>query len=554
MVWYDYCILSLERMIRYPLVPFGRPSMNAWEEQIVSNVEKKRKAVGQGIAMKKQRLWGLLGGKKLILLSLFILVLYMFGVKGTKKQCPLQKHQVKRHVELARPKVDLKYMFPQRELEKSDENTVTVIISCYMRPNSFETVALSFLNQTAPITDVIAYISGSPFKEEYLAVVEKIKQVDPRISAFVSDVNLGYFGRFQVALQVTSSFVVFADDDVMQGSKTIEALIKAYKYAGYVGVLGVRGVRYDSIFPAWLKRLRPSVVSTKHGVIQSELSFSSVRPTEIQTHWLKSGSEVDTLFSFWFMPSSWVRILYMEQPVTTVTAEDMYISYMIQKYLGKPTYYFYSDDPNFCGYLSPELGDHNRSWVDVKDDLPNITLSQLHEALSSSKVTSNVSSRAYRWVRNAVLASLVERGFHLKRMEKLRNHKGRALLLFPNSFERNSLEKDMKKCMEEADTSVWIVCNQPDCREFVHLSNFLAEILQGHYSIIFSNKLFRIIIPGETSLSSYYSKLLTDITALMRSQHISDVLVVSDNSLELQTLKLAAELEQVQYRVYDSRT
>ncbi|EME27307.1 uncharacterized protein Gasu_51610 [Galdieria sulphuraria] len=502
--------------------------------------------------MKKRRFLFSLGKRKLFWLVTMIGFLYLFSPMGRSKYLPPERQRLNEPTRKLPQKADLKSIYSQFQFADSKESTVTVIISCFMRPNSFETVALSFLNQTAPIVDVIAYVSGSPFKEEYLAVVERIKKVDSRISAFVSDVNLGYFGRFQVALQVNSDFVVFADDDVIQGRKTIEAFIKAYRFAGFVGVLGVRGVIYDNIFPAWLKKLKPSVISRKYGTIQSELSFSSTRPTEIQTHWLSSGAEVDTLFSFWFMPSSWVQLLYLEQPVTTLTAEDIYISYIIQKYLEKPTYYLYSDDPDFCGYLSPELGNHNRSWVDVKDELPNITLSQLHDALSSSFVTSNISSRMYRWVRNAVLASLVERGFYLKRMEKLRRRQGRALLIFPSSFEKNNVEQTIVKCMEEPDTSIWILCRQPDCREYVGSSNFLADILDGPYSIIFSNKIFRIILPNQTSRSSYYSRFLMDITALMRSQKISDISVISPDSLELQTLKLAAQLEEVELHVYDS--
>ncbi|GJQ14992.1 hypothetical protein GpartN1_g6783.t1 [Galdieria partita] len=502
--------------------------------------------------MKKRRFLFFLGKKGLFWLVALMGILYVLTPSHTSKHFPSQRQRIENPRNSVTQKADLKDIYPQLKLEESEQNTVTVIISCFMRPQSFETVAWSFLNQTAPIVDVIAYISGSPFKEDYIAVVERIKKVDPRISTVVSDVNLGYFGRFQVALQVKSGFVVFADDDVIQGRKTIEAFIKAYRFAGFVGLLGVRGVIYDNIFPAWLKKLRPSVISTKHGIIQSELSFSSTRPTEIQTHWFSSGSQVDTLFSFWFMPSSWVRLLYLEQPVTTLTAEDIYLSYIVQKYLGKPTYYLYSDDPDFCGYLSPELGNHNRSWMDVKDELPNITLSQLHNALSSSFVTSNISSRTYRWVRNAVLASLVERGFQLKRMEKLRKHQGRALLMFPNSFEKNNVEQTIVKCMEEPDISVWILCREPDCREYTELSDFLADILDGPYSVIFSNKISRIILPNQMSRSLYYSRLLTDITALMRSQKISDVLVVSPNSLQFHTVKLAAELEDVELHVYES--
>ncbi|GJD11370.1 hypothetical protein Gasu2_55090 [Galdieria sulphuraria] len=434
---------------------------------------------------------------------------------GRSKYLPPERQRLNEPTRKLPQKADLKSIYSQFQFADSKESTVTVIISCFMRPNSFETVALSFLNQTAPIVDVIAF-----------------KNI-----------------RFCLRRQ---SRILWEISGCPSGRKTIEAFIKAYRFAGFVGVLGVRGVIYDNIFPAWLKKLKPSVISRKYGTIQSELSFSSTRPTEIQTHWLSSGAEVDTLFSFWFMPSSWVQLLYLEQPVTTLTAEDIYISYIIQKYLEKPTYYLYSDDPDFCGYLSPELGNHNRSWVDVKDELPNITLSQLHDALSSSFVTSNISSRMYRWVRNAVLASLVERGFYLKRMEKLRRRQGRALLIFPSSFEKNNVEQTIVKCMEEPDTSIWILCRQPDCREYVGSSNFLADILDGPYSIIFSNKIFRIILPNQTSRSSYYSRFLMDITALMRSQKISDISVISPDSLELQTLKLAAQLEEVELHVYDS--
>eukprot|EP00871_Galdieria_phlegrea_P001062 jgi/Galph1/1957/GphlegSOOS_G653.1 len=447
-------------------------------------------------------------------------------------------------------KGDLKDIYYRQTINNHVNCTVTVIISCFMRPTGFKTVALSFLNQSTAITSVIAYISGSPFKNEYLSIVETLRKRDERISAFVSDKNLGYFGRFQMALQLTTDFVAFADDDVVQGPKTIEALIKAYKFEGFVGVLGVRGVVYDSVHPLWQKKLNPSTLNSELNNIQSDLAFSCVRPTEVQSHWLSSGSEVDTLFSFWFMPSSWVRILYMEEPVTRLTAEDMFVSYMIQKYLGKPTYWLYSDDPEFCGYLTPDLGNLNRSWVDVKDNLPNVEFSQLHKSLSIL-FQNDVNLRTYRWVRNAVLASLVERGFALKRLDNIRKQSGRALLIFPYAFLKNSMEQTISRCLKQSDVSIWLVCRSADCSEHRESSSILSNALSAHYSLIFLNKIFRIQISDEINLSTYYSKMLIDITALIRSQRIAEVVMVTRNSIQAETVKLAAQMEHATLRTYE---
>ena len=76
------------------------------------------------------------------------------------------------------------------------------------------------------------------------------------------------------------------------------------------------------------------------------------------------------------MPTSWVRTLFAEAPPTYRTAEDMHISFMMRKYLGRKTYMFMDGHSDFIGssQAAEKIGNSNRSWVDTTGQLASATV------------------------------------------------------------------------------------------------------------------------------------------------------------------------------------
>ena len=82
--------------------------------------------------------------------------------------------------------------------EQAQGASITVIISCFLRPDSVRQVIDNYLAQTANIERIIIYLSGSPVRDQYLEVLEPLIAREPRLEIFDTGINLGYFGRLQV--------------------------------------------------------------------------------------------------------------------------------------------------------------------------------------------------------------------------------------------------------------------------------------------------------------------------------------------------------------------
>ena len=144
--------------------------------------------------------------------------------------------------------VDLKTIYhgaPAAARSKASSASVTVVISCFVRPGSIEEVIQSYLAQSAVIAKVIVYLSGSPVRHDYMSILNPLVEREPRVEVFdLGGVNLGYFGRLQLGIQTFTDFIIFTDDDIEQGRFVIEALMTAFYSGEYPGVLGVRGCNF----------------------------------------------------------------------------------------------------------------------------------------------------------------------------------------------------------------------------------------------------------------------------------------------------------------------
>jgi len=468
---------------------------------------------------------------------------------------------------------DLKTVYDEASsnvLAQAQQASITVIISCFLRPDSVRQVIDNYLEQTANIERIIIYLSGSPVRDQYLAVLEPLIASEPRLEIFDTGINLGYFGRLQLGIQTFTDFIVFTDDDIMQGQHTLTALVASY-YSGYTGVLGVRGCNYvcggkrddGSSFEHEGTRTtgyhKPDWHLGEEPLTESDIRLCSQGPDT--THfWPPSGSEVDTLFSFWLMPTSWVRTLFAEAPPTYRTAEDMHISFMMRKYLGRKTYMLQSGHSDFIGSseAAEKIGNSNRSWVDtteLESAKANVPLTELTASLAGA-TDENIKNRKYNWERDQVLLLLAERGNTMSRISWIRTEpsKSSAITLLGHR-DALTMSREQEAALYAAQTdptvSVVVVCHQPGCLDYKPAQShtpdcWLWKMLFGNHQRLLESKVYRITPPTDHA-AIYYSRLLLDMSTVVNTLRLKQMIFSerSEHHLELGVAKLVASMHHV---------
>mmetsp|Transcript_47768 Transcript_47768/g.126426 ORF Transcript_47768/g.126426 Transcript_47768/m.126426 type:complete len:322 (+) Transcript_47768:14-979(+) len=153
-------------------------------------------------------------------------------------------------------------------------------------------------------------IFGSPHADEYVEEIRHVQAEHPSghlVRLVFSDVDLGVQGRFQVALGVKTRFIYIVDDDVIFPATAIEQYEQHFERQ--LGIYGVNGhVRGAS--------------EEKAGWVEGP-----AKPVR-----------VDYVCGGWFLEAAWLHAFFREPRGTTVTGEDMHLSYTARKYLGVETY------------------------------------------------------------------------------------------------------------------------------------------------------------------------------------------------------------------------
>ncbi|CAF0745607.1 unnamed protein product [Brachionus calyciflorus] len=71
--------------------------------------------------------------------------------------------------------------------------------------------------------------------------------------------QLKYFGRFQLALQSTTKYVVIFDDDCIPQKRFLEACMHTINTYDYYGILGTKGGSTTSKNHIWLGPLKAQI-------------------------------------------------------------------------------------------------------------------------------------------------------------------------------------------------------------------------------------------------------------------------------------------------------
>ncbi len=191
----------------------------------------------------------------------------------------------------------------------------TVVIGAWRRPQYLRQLLEAFQEQTLAPSEIWVSVFASPKKSEYLVELGK-HWFDNRSSVPVRSIfgepQLGYWGRFQLALQVPTTHVLIADDDIRPSPEMMRRLMHMSHTRDYRGIYGFKGFHPGDMQKLW------------------------IHPERIMLANLVGG--------FWFMPREWVKLMFREDPVSWLTGEDFHLSHMARKHQGLPSW-IYPHDP-----------------------------------------------------------------------------------------------------------------------------------------------------------------------------------------------------------------
>jgi len=185
------------------------------------------------------------------------------------------------------------------------DESVTVILNCYRRPEYLQEQIKAVRSQTKKIDNIWIWVN---YHDDNKSVDFSQFDVDRIIK---NDYNWKFYGRFAGAMLSDDKFIAMFDDDTIPGPKWIENCLNTmYKSEGILGGAGVRlaGDKY---------------------IGHERFGWSSANEEIV---------EVDLVGHAWFFKREWLKYLWMEKPFTWHNGEDIQFSYCAQKYGGVKTY------------------------------------------------------------------------------------------------------------------------------------------------------------------------------------------------------------------------
>lgn len=234
------------------------------------------------------------------------------------------------------------------------DETITVILNCYRRPEYLEQQIESIRKQTKKPTEIWIWVN---YHEDNMQIDFSTFDVDRVIR---NDFNWKFYGRFAGAMLSSSKYIAMFDDDTIPGSKWFDNCLETMKTNE--GILGGAGVR----------------LSGDRYVGHSRYGWSSNN---------ESVTEVDLVGHAWFFKREWLKYLWMEQPFTWHNGEDIQFSYCCQKY---------GDIKTFCP-------PHPKNQKEMSSSLKGYELGVDDKATSRARNHSVFYAQRDACVKNAIL-------------------------------------------------------------------------------------------------------------------------------------------------------
>jgi hypothetical protein len=178
--------------------------------------------------------------------------------------------------------------------------SITAILNAYRRPHAIQKQIDSLTAQSVKPDEIWVWRNNH---SDWNIDLSTLSGVDKYCD---SNYNWKYFGRLSFGMMAKTDFVAFFDDDTVPGNRWLENCLETYKESpGLLGGIGL--VQLDTM--NYMNHVR-------HGCATNNTTTT----------------QVDLVGHAWFMPKIYLGLTWIEEPVTYETAEDMHLSYMLQKY------------------------------------------------------------------------------------------------------------------------------------------------------------------------------------------------------------------------------
>ncbi|RNA29479.1 UDP-N-acetylglucosamine 2-epimerase [Brachionus plicatilis] len=195
-------------------------------------------------------------------------------------------------------------------ISKKDEEqfSVTSVVSLYRRKGLAKRWINSLLKQTHSPKIIWLVYFASPISDdldqEIGAIRKELNESGVKIPIYTNrgDMQLKYFGRFQLALQTKTNFVVVFDDDSIPQSRFIEACLHTINTQSYRGILGTKGTPFEE-----------------------NAFFGPISQSDTIV-------EVDVVGGSWFMRNEWVKLMFRDKMFSWETGEDWHLCVSARKY------------------------------------------------------------------------------------------------------------------------------------------------------------------------------------------------------------------------------
>lgn len=228
------------------------------------------------------------------------------------------------------------------------DSGITAVISAYRRPNTILRIVNALLNQTVLPIEIWILFFASPHEKNYTIILDdflKQKKTSIPIRIIKGDVQVSYFGRFQMALLAKTKFIAIFDDDVIPEGKNV--------FSNMLHTFNIKNGKYRGLYGCKGHAITMQISKTKKFADTYGNTFDH-EPEKIIL--------ADVVGGLWFMKREWIKFMFIEDPITTSTSEDMQISALLSKYANIPTFLFPIDKKDKTSFL------HSKDFIEIAEN------------------------------------------------------------------------------------------------------------------------------------------------------------------------------------------
>lgn len=219
---------------------------------------------------------------------------------------------------------------------------ITAILNGYQRPLNLTEQYNALLAQSIQPSDIMLWYNAP---DNGVAINDEIAK---KTRSAIANRNFGVWSRFAYALNASTEYICIFDDDTIPGTRWFENCLTTIKETE--GLLGTAGILY-------IEPPAPESGDVSYYNPHKKFGWYPGGNNEITT-------EVDILGHAWFFKREWLSTFWRElpDPQYNICGEDMHFSFMLQKYLGIPSYV----PPHPKGM--PDLWGSTKGWQGVDEN------------------------------------------------------------------------------------------------------------------------------------------------------------------------------------------